>query len=100
MILEAVIRDLKPGRAAEYEAAFERGQHIVAAMPGYVSHELGRCLERDDRYLLLIRWDSLEAHTEGFRGSPGYAEWKALLHEFYDPFPVVEHYVTRFEGRR
>ena len=42
---------------------------------------------------LLVRWDTLEAHTQGFRGSPQYQQWKALLHHFYDPFPVVEHYV-------
>jgi len=44
------------------------------------------------RYLLLVRWETLEAHTIGFRGSPAYAEWRALLHHFYEPFPTVEHF--------
>ena len=44
--------------------------------------------------MLLVEWDSLEAHTEGFRGSPAYQEWRALLHHFYDPHPVVEHFST------
>jgi len=51
-----------------------------------------RCLERPGRYLLLVRWRSLEDHTEGFRKSAPYLEWKRLLHHFYDPFPTVEHY--------
>jgi heme-degrading monooxygenase HmoA len=51
-------------------------------------------LEADDRYLLLVWWDSLESHTEGFRQSPAYQRWRALLHRFYDPFPTVEHYVV------
>jgi heme-degrading monooxygenase HmoA len=42
--------------------------------------------------LLLVVWDSVEAHTGGFRGSAGYMRWKELLHHFYDPFPVVEHF--------
>jgi heme-degrading monooxygenase HmoA len=61
-------------------------------MSGYVSHELQRCLETPDRYMLLVRWQQLEDHTVGFRQSPEYQQWKLLLHHFYDPFPTVEHY--------
>jgi len=45
-----------------------------------------------NRYILLVNWERLEDHTEGFRGSEEYQEWKKLLHHFYDPFPTVEHY--------
>lgn len=92
MILELAILDVKPGLTAEFEAAFAQAQAIIAASDGYLSHELRRCLERPDRYLLLVRWRSLADHTRGFRGSPAYQEWKRLLHHFYDPFPTVEHY--------
>jgi heme-degrading monooxygenase HmoA len=61
-------------------------------MPGYLSHELQRCVERPSEYILLVRWATLEAHEQGFRRSPQYAEWKRLLHHFYDPFPTVSHY--------
>lgn len=61
-------------------------------MKGYISHELQKCIETDCQYILLVKWETLEAHTVDFRGSPEYQEWKALLHHFYDPFPVVEHY--------
>ena len=93
MILEVAILDVLPGRSAEFETAFARAQHIISAMPGYLSHELRSCLEVDNRYILLVNWESVEAHTEGFRGSPQYQEWKALLHHFYDPFPEVYHYL-------
>ncbi|MCP4007492.1 MAG: antibiotic biosynthesis monooxygenase [bacterium] len=92
MILEQALLNVKPGQEDAFESAFEKAQKIVASMPGYVSHELSRCLENDSRYLLLIRWDSLEDHTEGFRGSSEYQKWRELLHHFYDPFPSVEHY--------
>jgi heme-degrading monooxygenase HmoA len=36
-------------------------------MAGYVSHELQRCLEVENKYVLLVRWERLEDHTEGFR---------------------------------
>ena len=93
MILEVTTLDVKHGLTAEFEAAFAKAQNIISSMPGYISHELKRCLEIENRYILLVRWESVEAHTEGFRGSAEYQEWKALLHHFYDPFPEVHHYL-------
>jgi heme-degrading monooxygenase HmoA len=92
MILEVAVLNVRPGKAKEFEAAFTQASRIISAMPGYISHELQRCLETTDQYLLLVEWTTLEAHTVGFRGSPDYQQWKALLHHFYDPFPTVEHY--------
>jgi heme-degrading monooxygenase HmoA len=92
MIMEVAILDIKPGQSPAFEAAFHEAAPIIAGMPGYKGHEIRRCMERADRYILLVRWRRLEDHTEGFRKSPHYARWKALLHHFYDPFPTVEHY--------
>ena len=54
--------------------------------------QLSRCIERAGVYLLLVEWERLEDHTEGFRGSPEYQQWRAILHDFYEPFPLVEHF--------
>ena len=93
-ILELAILDVKPGEGARFEAAFAQAQRVIAASPGYLSHALKRCLERSDRYVLLVQWRTLEDHTEGFRKSEPYQEWRRLLHHFYDPFPTVEHYAA------
>ncbi|WP_041524116.1 antibiotic biosynthesis monooxygenase family protein [Gilvimarinus agarilyticus] len=92
MIIEKATLDVIPGQAAEFERAFAEAQTIIAAMPGYREHQLHRCIEQPDRYVLLVWWNRLEDHTEGFRQSAEYQRWRALLHKFYDPFPVVEHY--------
>ncbi len=92
MILEVAILNVRPGQAAEFEQAFVQASPIIASMHGYITHELQRCLETSNRYILLVQWQTLEDHTIGFRTSPGYQEWKHLLHHFYDPFPTVEHY--------
>lgn len=92
MILEVAILDIKPNRAREFETAFKTASPIISSMPGYISHELQRCIENTNRYILLVRWQSLEDHTVGFRQSPEYQKWRSLLHDFYDPFPTVEHY--------
>jgi heme-degrading monooxygenase HmoA len=92
MILEVAILNVRPGQGATFEAVFRQASPIIGSMPGYLGHELQRCLEVEDKYVLLVRWETLEDHTVGFRGSAQYREWKALLHHFYDPFPVVEHF--------
>jgi heme-degrading monooxygenase HmoA len=97
MILEVAILTVKPGQEREFEAAFEKAQEIIAAMTGYVSHQLQHCMEQPGRYLLLVNWTTLEDHTVGFRQSAQYQEWRALLHHFYDPFPEVQHYQVVFE---
>jgi heme-degrading monooxygenase HmoA len=92
VILEMAVLEVKPGRAAEFEAAFRTASPIIAGTDGHLGHELHRCVEHPDRFVLLVRWRALEDHTHGFRGSAAYARWKALLHHFYDPFPEVCHY--------
>ena len=92
MILEAAIIQVRPGEETAFEEAFRQASLLISASPGCLSHELHRCLESGNRYLLLVRWVSLDAHTIGFRTSPAYQEWKKLLHHFYDPFPAVEHF--------
>ncbi len=94
MVLEVAILSVRPGESAAFESAFLEAQPIISASEGYQRHELRRCLEAAERYLLLVWWDRLESHTEGFRRSPDYQRWRALLHHFYDPFPTVEHYVV------
>jgi len=86
VILEHALLPVKP------ESAFAEAKGIIAAMPGFLRLTLSRCLEHPNTYLLLVEWDRLVDHTEGFRGSPHYQEWRRLLHLFYEPFPVVEHY--------
>ena len=76
----------------------ERAKSIIAASPGFVSLRVERCIERPNHFLLLVEWDRLKDHTEGFRGSPAYEEWRAALHHYYDPFPVVEHFETVVRG--
>ena len=92
MILEVAHLQVIPGQAAAFELAFSQAQRIISTMPGYGGHQLQRSLTDPHRYLLLVHWQRLEDHTQGFRGSPQYQQWKALLHHFYDPFPTVEHY--------
>jgi heme-degrading monooxygenase HmoA len=92
MVTEHAELPVIAGREDEFEAAFAKAKALIAASPGFGGLTLSRGIERPGVYLLLVEWETVDAHQVGFRGSSAYEEWRALLHHFYDPFPVVEHF--------
>ena len=95
MIIEQGILHVVPGQEDDFELAMDEAKDIIAAMPGFRRLQVSRGVEHPGTYLLLAEWDTLEDHTEGFRGSPEYEHWRGLLHHFYDPFPVIEHFAPK-----
>ena len=59
MVLEVAILDVKSGREQEFEAAFGEAQKIISSMDGYVSHQLQKCIEKGNRYILLVNWQTI-----------------------------------------
>ncbi|MFT4518382.1 MAG: heme-degrading monooxygenase HmoA [Halioglobus sp.] len=98
MILEVAMLDVISTEEEAFEAAFSEAQKIISSREGYISHQLQKSMETPGRYVLLVNWVSQQAHTVDFRASQEYQEWKALLHHFYDPFPVVEYFESVFEN--
>lgn len=94
MILESAILYVKPELQQQFEKDFQTAGQYISSIRGYIKHSLSKCIEQPDKYLLLVEWETLEDHTIGFRESPQYLEWKKLLHHYYDPFPIVEHYTS------
>lgn len=92
-VLEHALLPVRPGEHAAFEEALATALPLVESVPGFRGVHVSRSIESPGTYLLLIGWDSVEAHTVGFRGSPQYERWRELLHHFYDPFPTVEHHV-------
>ena len=100
MILELATIDIKPGANTDFEKNLEQAQAVLRQAEGYLGHEFQKCIERDNRYILLIRWTSLEAHTQGFRGSELFVQWRGLIGQFFDQPPQVEHFELTFSGAR
>jgi heme-degrading monooxygenase HmoA len=100
MILEVAILYIKKGEEIKFENDFDAAGKYISSMKGYQQHSLRKCQEQSNKYILLVNWEKLEDHTIGFRQSEYYQEWKKLLHHYYDPFPVVEHYETVIENRK
>lgn len=100
MILEAAFLFVKENQEKDFECDFAKASQYISSIDGYLGHTLQKCLEQPNKYLLLVNWRNLEDHTIGFRESAAYQEWKKLLHHYYEPFPIVEHYETVFENKK
>jgi heme-degrading monooxygenase HmoA len=92
MILEIAALNVRPDGREAFEAAFPAAARILSSAEGYISHQLQRSVDTENRYVLLVNWQTKEDHTVGFRGSLQYQEWRKLIHHFFDAPPVVEHY--------
>jgi heme-degrading monooxygenase HmoA len=100
MILEIAILNVKKERQHNFEKDFTLASEYISSMEGYIGHSLKKCLEEENKYALFVEWETLKSHEEGFRNSEEYQKWKTLLHHYYDPFPLVEHYETIFENNK
>jgi heme-degrading monooxygenase HmoA len=96
MVTSIALLTIKKGQTAAFEDAFAEAQPIIEAARGYIQHELQQCLEREEKYLLTVRWNTLEDHTAGFMGSAGHREWMKRLQPFFTPGMVTEHYKRIF----
>ncbi len=93
MILELADFSIQPGQNADFEEAIERGlKTVIAHAQGFEGFKVNRGIENPQRYILQIFWTTLEDHTVGFRGSPAFAEWRAIVGPFFASPPVVEHF--------
>ena len=92
MILEVAILNVNHEKEKDFELAFSKAGKIISSNKGYIKHELQKCIETKGKYILLVKWERIEDHLEGFRKSKDYEKWKELLHHFYEPFPTVEHF--------
>ncbi|MDR6388301.1 antibiotic biosynthesis monooxygenase [Paraburkholderia phenoliruptrix] len=92
MILEIAHFRIAPDSNAGFEAAFATAQALLAATPGYIDHELQRCIEDTSEYRLLVRWNTVDDHMQRFRGSPRFAQWRALLQPFFASAPSALHF--------
>lgn len=92
MVIELATITVAEGQETAFEAAFAVAQRYIAESPHSLAHMLTRCLEHPSRYVLRIEWDTLEGHTEAFRGSAAFQEYRALLYPLYAAPPEVVHY--------
>jgi heme-degrading monooxygenase HmoA len=91
-VLEVALIEVLPGQEADFAAAYGRGHEVLASTPGCRSVRMTRGIETPSRFVLLVEWDSIEAHIENFRNSDRFTTWRGLIGPFFAQPPVVEHF--------
>ncbi|SCF05455.1 Heme-degrading monooxygenase HmoA [Micromonospora purpureochromogenes] len=93
MVLEVALIDVLPGHEDEFAAAYAQAQGILTAVEGCRSARMTRGIETPTRFVLLVEWDSVEAHEQNFRASEAFGKWRALIGPHFAGPPRVEHFV-------
>ncbi|OYV28724.1 MAG: antibiotic biosynthesis monooxygenase [Thiomonas sp. 20-64-9] len=101
MIHELADIQIRPGSQAEFEAAIVHGVNtVISHAKGFEGYEIRKGIETPERYLLMIRWATLEDHTVGFRQSEAFSQWRAIVGPYFAQPPVVEHFTTLPEAQK
>jgi heme-degrading monooxygenase HmoA len=100
MILEAGYILIKKGEQVAFEEKFKLATQYISSIDGYIRHSLKRCIEQENKYLLLVEWETLEAHMVGFRQSDAFVEWRKLIGPHFESAPNMEHFTGFFENEK
>ena len=92
MILERALITVKPGQAEAFKQAFAKARPHIEGSKGCRKVEMRQGIEHPDDFLLLVWWDTLEDHNIGFRESPAFTEWRAILGPLFARPPAVVHH--------
>jgi heme-degrading monooxygenase HmoA len=91
MVLEVADIDVRPGSEDDFIAAYEMVRDVLTETPGCRSARMTRGIESPSRFVLLVEWDSVDAHEVNFRGSDRFSRWRAAIGPFFARPPHVEH---------
>lgn len=92
MVLEVALIDVHPGQEDDFAAAYRLGHPILAGTPGCRSVRMTRGIESASRFVLLVEWDSVQAHLENFRNTERFEKWRGHIGSFFAQPPLVEHF--------
>lgn len=98
MIHEIVTLIIKPGSDTAFEEAVAQASPLFQQAPGALSLRLDRSAENPAEYTLTVGWATIENHTEGFRNSPAFTEWRELAGPHFAQAPQVKHLEPVFIG--
>lgn len=91
MVVEVADIAVRPGTEDEFLAAYLGIRDVLSTTPGCRSVRMTRSIESPARFVLLVEWDSVEAHEQNFRGSDRFGAWRGAIGPYFAAPPNVEH---------
>jgi heme-degrading monooxygenase HmoA len=92
MVLEVALIDVQTGQEETFAKAYAEARPILAGTAGCLSIRMTQGIESPSRFVLLVEWESVEAHEQNFRGTERFGEWRALIGPHFAHPPLVEHF--------
>lgn len=90
MVLEVALIDVTDPDG--FEAAYLGARSLIADTDGCQSMRMTRGIESAHRFVLLVEWDSVEAHETNFRKTDSFTAWRAAVSPYFANPPRVEHF--------
>lgn len=91
MVFELAHIEVLPGKNAEFEAGVKEALPLFLRAKGCGGVELQRVVEYDARYVLIVRWETVDDHMIHFRQSEDFQAWRRLVGSFFANPPEVVH---------
>ena len=92
MVLEVADIEVQPGQEDAFAAAYRSAREVLAGTPGCHSVRMTRGIESPSRFVLLVEWDSVDAHEQNFRATERFTTWRAAIGPYFAAPPRVEHF--------
>jgi heme-degrading monooxygenase HmoA len=92
MVLEVALINVVTGQEDEFVAAYGKARQTLASTEGCRSVRMTRGIESPSRFVLLVEWDSVDAHLDNFRSTERFTTWRGLIGPYFDGAPTVEHF--------
>jgi heme-degrading monooxygenase HmoA len=91
MVIERSELPIAPDRTGDFEQAFVAVGHLLRAAPGCLGTRLSRGIESPSKYLLLIEWQSVDAH-KAFTQAREFTMFRDSIAPFFAGKPATEHF--------
>lgn len=92
MVLEVALINVVAGQEPAFAEAYAQARHTLASTPGCRGVRMTRGVESPSKFVLLVEWDSVDAHLENFRATERFQTWRDLIGPYFDGAPLVEHF--------
>jgi quinol monooxygenase YgiN len=90
MVLEVALIDVTD--PAGFRAAYLEAREVLVSTTGCRPVRMTAGVETPTRFVLLIEWDSVEAHEQNFRQTDRFRRWRGAIGPFFAAPPRVEHF--------
>jgi len=93
MVLEVANIQVTLGAEDDFVAAYHQVREVLAGTSGCHSVRMTRGIESPSQFVLLVEWESVQAHEQNFRAAERFTAWRAAIGPHFARPPHVEHFV-------